>query len=548
MMENPKTLLECFNKEKTPREEQVDILNGIQDALREGKKFIIVHAPTGVGKSLIADALATYSNDVSQKFKTHVRNYEIRKEAYQDQIMSELPFGAYVLTITKSLQDQYERDFENASVLKGAGNYPCVYNDSYSCDMAPCHTSNNVLKECWAKDHCIYYQNENNALMNKFAVLNYSKYLTMQPIMKKREFLICDECSEIEGEICSYYTCVVDYEQLKKVGIFINPLSHTKEPSPKECSTWFYGLLNESQSILEDLKNKKDSPVSKSSDVWKVKFLKDFVGKLSNIAETWESSKYIFTTFKDKVEIMPLKVNKLSGALFDHCDHVILMSATIISVKDYCDSLGIKYDDMKYIEVDSPFEPEKSPIYALPNFPLNAKNMEQNLPKVLKLLENIINSDEHKNQKGLIHTHTHKITNAVKNHFKNNPRFIFREDGVVNEQMLKEHSLRSDATILVSPSMAMGVDLKGDLGMWQVIMKLPYPSLESKRIKTIFEEGNYGKKWYNIQMLKVLVQAAGRTTRSMEDESITYILDGSFENVRNYNMNLLPNYFKRRLK
>jgi len=49
-------------------------------------------------------------------------------------------------------------------------------------------------------------------------------------------------------------------------------------------------------------------------------------------------------------------------------------------------------------------------------------------------------------------------------------------------------------------------------------------------------------------MLKVLVQASGRTTRSMEDKSITYIVDGSFENVKNYNMNLLPNYFKKRLK
>ena len=68
-----------------------------------------------------------------------------------------------------------------------------------------------------------------------------------------------------------------------------------------------------------------------------------------------------------------------------------------------------------------------------------------------------------------------------------------------------------------------GLDLKGDLGKWQIIIKLPYPSLGGKRIKKLFEED---PGWYRMRMLISLVQACGRCTRSSEDESVTYILDG----------------------
>jgi Rad3-related DNA helicase len=90
----------------------------------------------------------------------------------------------------------------------------------------------------------------------------------------------------------------------------------------------------------------------------------------------------------------------------------------------------------------------------------------------------------------------------------------------------------------------MGLDLKGDSGKWQIVIKLPYPSLASKRIKKLFEEDS---SWYKMKMLISLVQACGRCTRSAEDESVTYILDGLSANTIIDNKKILPKHFLDRI-
>jgi Rad3-related DNA helicase len=90
----------------------------------------------------------------------------------------------------------------------------------------------------------------------------------------------------------------------------------------------------------------------------------------------------------------------------------------------------------------------------------------------------------------------------------------------------------------------MGLDLKGDLGKWQVIVKLPYPSLANKRVKMLFEKD---PGWYKMKMFISLIQAAGRCTRTKEDESVTYILDGLSGKTIIENRSILPGHFLARI-
>lgn len=53
-----KGIEEFFPKKFTPRQIQVDLWNEIQSCLNSGYKKIILSAPTGVGKSLLAASLA----------------------------------------------------------------------------------------------------------------------------------------------------------------------------------------------------------------------------------------------------------------------------------------------------------------------------------------------------------------------------------------------------------------------------------------------------------------------------------------------------------
>jgi Rad3-related DNA helicase len=92
----------------------------------------------------------------------------------------------------------------------------------------------------------------------------------------------------------------------------------------------------------------------------------------------------------------------------------------------------------------------------------------------------------------------------------------------------------------VSPSLSFGIDLKDALARFQIIVKLPYLPLSSKRIKKLFE---LDKTWYIDKMLNAMVQATGRATRSKNDYSVTYILDGNIVDVIKAHKDRLPKYF-----
>jgi len=159
------------------------------------------------------------------------------------------------------------------------------------------------------------------------------------------------------------------------------------------------------------------------------------------------------------------------------------------------------------------------------------------LPGLCEQIKQITN--HHKDDKGVIHTHTNAITSFVKERL-GEKRYLYRDTNSTNEDILKQHSMSTIPTVLVSPSLVYGIDLKDELARFQIIVKLPFLSLGSKRIKKLFE---LDKEWYENKMLNAVVQAAGRATRSKDDHSITYILDGNFINVVKRVKSKLPKHF-----
>jgi superfamily II DNA or RNA helicase len=56
-------MIKHFPEHITPREPQIKALDFIDKSIAEGKRFIILEAPTGSGKSPIAVTLANWSQD-----------------------------------------------------------------------------------------------------------------------------------------------------------------------------------------------------------------------------------------------------------------------------------------------------------------------------------------------------------------------------------------------------------------------------------------------------------------------------------------------------
>ena len=190
-----------------------------------------------------------------------------------------------------------------------------------------------------------------------------------------------------------------------------------------------------------------------------------------------------------------------------------------------------------YVEAESSFDAKNAPIYCNTKVKLNYHNLKRSLPKIINQIKDIV--DYHKSDKGIIHTHNNTITSFLCNKL-NDSRYLIREPGVRNEIILEQHYNNPDPTVLVSPSMSHGVDLRDDLARFQIIVKAPYLPTKDKRIEKLMKDDF---NWYMNKMLCSLIQSCGRGVRSHKDHCVTYILDGSIaESVVN-NRHKLPKYF-----
>jgi Rad3-related DNA helicase len=534
-------LLLNFPEGYIPNKSQETILNKTQKAFDDGKKFVIINAATGAGKTHIAASLGNYSSDVPQSFKDAVDDYTIFGEDAVS-IMPDESFGCYALTITKALQDQYRNTFDYTGILKGQGNYQCKVDEELTVDVAPCIYVKGMKNECWKCNKCPYYNQRNNMLKSKFSALNYSMFFSLPAHLKKREILVCDEGSELEEQLVSQFSCEIDIPFLVKTNTAVS--SFPVQETPTKIVNWLSELIrgvgNNIESYKEYFKDGKKDPMESAKKKGEYSKLMNLQSSLEILIGTYYEAEYLIEKIDKRIKFIPLKVDKLSKYLFDNADKVVIMSATIIDPPNFCKQLGIT--NYEYIEVDSEFDSEKAPIYILASQKLNFKNMEQMLPKLAKQVSELL--EEHKGEKGIIHTHTQFITDYIRKNVKSS-RLLCREAGVRNEELLDMHERSSEPTVLVSPSMTYGVDLKGDLGKFQILLKAPWLPTKEIRVEKMMK---IDKNWYSNAMLKTLIQACGRGIRSVDDECVTYILDGSIFDAVHRNKSKLPKFFVDRVQ
>jgi len=538
-------LTSLFPQEYTPTKKQIDLLNKIESGLSKSK-FVICSAPTGSGKSLIARTLANLSHSPSPTTTKLINSYEAFKQdftgnyTYSDECKEEHPHGAFALTITKNLQDQYLSLFTEADILKGKSNYICEIDENYKVDFAPCTFVPKLKEQCWDKNICPYYTSRNKALLSRFAALNYKMFLALPEHVKRKNIIICDEASELEEELIRQFSAEITYDKLKQSEINMRTLVSDNN---ERARSWVYELIEKVSTAIDTITSigaKKLEMLSKH-DIGKYQYLKALQNSLTMIDNMWENCEYIIDVSATKVSFTPLHANLLSKHIFDYGDKIVLMSATFIDHKHYAKSLGIT--DYTYVECESDFDPSKSPIYVSSTNRINYKNLKTVLPKVCEQINQI--AQHHKNDKGIIHTHTQEITNIIQTKLAKNKRYLFRDSSATNENILKEHYETQDPTILVSPSLVYGVDLKDELARFQIIVKLPFLPLSSKRIKRLFE---MDPDWYENKMLSAVVQASGRATRNINDFSVTYILDSNIINVIKRSKHKFPKHFIDRIQ
>ena len=120
-------------------------------------------------------------------------------------------------------------------------------------------------------------------------------------------------------------------------------------------------------------------------------------------------------------------------------------------------------------------------------------------------------------------------------------RLLVQVESKDREGMLREHTEGGKPTVLVSPSMMEGLDLRDDLGRFQVICKVPYPDYSDPLV------ARKDRDWYDWRTVRSLVQAVGRGVRSSTDWTRTYILDSSFFDLLERCSGMFPAHLRKNI-
>jgi Rad3-related DNA helicase len=233
-------------------------------------------------------------------------------------------------------------------------------------------------------------------------------------------------------------------------------------------------------------------------------------------------------TLKDLLESVTVRrkfLDKLYKGVF--------MSATIGNIDEYATLMGMDEGEYEGFRLQSTFDFTKSPIYIVKSGYLNYKNFDKVIDKILMDTIKIAESEQHRDQKGIIHTSTFKIslllqTKIVKGLVPNYNRYLFYENTAEKERNIELIKNSIDIPyVIVGPSLYEGIDLKDDQGRFNILMKVPYSALSGYTK----EKSDRYPFWYRRNTIEKIIQAIGRTNRSVNDYSSVYLLDSCFDNL-----------------
>jgi len=524
-----------------PKSYQIDGLNFIKNSILTGKRFILENLPTGVGKSFMVIMLANW---------------------YKGFVNPDAKFD--ILTASKVLQGQYIRDFPFINDYRGKSNYYCK---DFDCDCGTAKELCAIMKKhC---DQCPYDIAKNSWISGDIGLSNFHLFDTLslfQPdILKRRDgnVLIIDECQSFEETFSSYLSSKLSSKTLKRCGFGLKEIEEIDSKyisKIKFLDKYLEFLERKLIPMLEKKRTQFESDIAGSS---KSKQKVELSKYLQNIDSKLLSFKHLFDSHKNDPDNVVLDINKnkseknysgielvtehifvyeyLNQYVWSKYDHIIFMSASVLDSKMFSFINGLDEELTSYHEMDSPFELKNHPIFYMKlgkmSFYSKEETFKNQIPWIKKILA------KYKNKKGIIHTSNYEITEWLKENIMDE-RLLFHTTEDRNE-ILEKHLTSTAPTVLVSPSMMEGISLDDELARFQIVLKISFANLGSKKIKA---RQKMMPEWYSWNACVQTIQEVGRGIRSETDYCDTFILDSNFSDLLKYNSNILPKHFTDSIK
>jgi Rad3-related DNA helicase len=507
------------------------------------EKFFILEGPTGFGKSPVDIACASHAKTLP--------NYGAGQQ------------GAYILTPQKTLAEQYMKDFRDMGLveLKGRSNYPCSKWSQITGEPVDCETGASLNESAGMDEKCesCPYRSDKDVFMSRpFGTTNFAYYLNETNHagqLQNRSMLILDEGHNTEDQILSLTDTELNQRRCDEYGAGKLPVFDAGDNEKVLMwldSTFVPAANAHGGKLAKSFREARDEDRIKI--IRKQKALENFLTRINmfrNAADpgewfVWSDWQVNERTGKGygtgDLLIKPLTARLFADRLlFSKAQKVLITSATILDFTTFMRNLGIQRDDAQVLAVDSEFPVENRPIFYRPAGSMSYGNIDTTLPKMALEVEALM--ARYMGKKGIVHTNSYKVNKYITEYLTSTshaPRVITHGKGKGEREAAQAAHLASkEPTVLFSPSMTEGLDLKEDLSRFQIICKVPYPALDPYTRARMNRDG----KWYQWQTALKLVQATGRSVRSKTDRAHTYVLDSDFATFIRNNNRVLPKYW-----
>lgn len=505
------------------RPHQLDAIEDVLDAFERGKKVVFLDAPTGSGKTLIAEA-----------------------------VRRKLGGRAVYTCTTKTLQDQFLRDYEYASVLKGRDNYETILAPFPDVTCGDCtNKGNDDCNWCPTVSECPYQVAKADALGNNLAVLNTAYALNAwnspKPFFANRDLAIMDECDLLESALMGWVEVRISERKRKQHGLRepeVLDKRRVNQYGEKWREDWLR-WVRDTVPVLSQALKKIDPHTTDVRSIREAKWLSNTLANLDILQGglEFEDVKWVYDMDRhNAVVFKPVEVSRFGQEyLWKHADRFLLMSATVISGEEMANSLGLEEDEWEVVKVPSTFPVENRPIHAMFAGRVTNKTYNGVIDDLGRYLRAIV--EHHSGERMLIHTVSYKLARDLHGYLKGIPHTRTYSNARERELIL-EWMRRTEGAVVLAPSFDRGVDLPGDYCTVQVVAKVPYPYLGDKQVSARLNTGYPGQVWFNAQTARTLVQMTGRGVRSDVDRCTTYIIDGQFLDFWKKNRRLFPEWWK----
>lgn len=477
---------------------------GQRSAIREitnhfdsGKRIVILEAPTGSGKSIIALSVAAM-----------------------------LETETVVTTQTKQLAQQYMEVFKFAKVIEGRDNFECSVSPGFTCAEGPCVAG----FKCERKHSiCPYYIQKNAAIESGCVITNIWYYINeVQYVggLRNRGLLVADEGHLLEQALLSVVSIDISARQFSRIGVHRIPAFK----NVGDAVRWADRILPKVKSDFAKLKY-EDDPKQYCR-------VQSQIYRLESLLEVDEKEWILDKNFYG-YSVKPVWVREFGGPLiFDTAERTLVMSATICDPVQFGKTLGIKEGEAAFVSMPSYFPKELRPINYWPIAKVGYGASQADLLKLVDAIDQIL--ERHEGQKGVVHCVSYKLRDVIMENTRHIERFV-THNGDNREEVIARFKESKGDHVLLSPSVAIGLDLPDDQGRFAIIAKLPFMSLGDLQVKRRQQED---PGWYTWVTACAIVQSCGRVIRSDTDYAATYILDANAEWFLRRNSKLFPKWWK----